>query len=229
MRRFPPFWSHPIHPSPRVPARIRVLIADDHPVYRSGLRSVLAGGYSFEVVGEYQDGQAALSAIREVKPDVAVLDYRMPLLNGSQVARALSEKNSPTKILILSAFTEAAIVYKALQDGASGYLTKTAEADEIARAVMACSRGETVLPSQLTAALVSEIRIRAEARRPHLSDRETQILEMLAAGMSTPEMARTMFLAPSTVKSNVQHVLGKLGVSGRSAAVAEAMRRGILT
>ncbi|MEU6707863.1 response regulator transcription factor [Streptomyces wuyuanensis] len=208
---------------------IRVLIADNHPVYRNGVSQELEATGGFDVVGVCQDGQEALKAIIESEPDVAVLDYRMPLLNGGQVARAVTEASSSTKILILSAFTEDSTVYQALQDGACGYLTKESEPEDIAKAVEACFRGEPVLPPKLAAGLISEIRSRTELRRPSLTDREREVLKLLAAGMSTPDIARAIYLAPSTVKTHLQHLCDKLGVSGRAAVVAEAMRRGILT
>ncbi|WP_405497488.1 response regulator [Streptomyces sp. NBC_00096] len=208
--------------------RIRVLIADDHPVYRHGVSRELEADDGLDVVRACQDGKEALSAIMEVEPDVAVLDHRMPGLDGAQVARSASESGSATRMLILSAFTENATVYQALRDGAWGYLTKEAEPSEIVQAVKACHRGDPVLPPRLTAGLISEIRTRTEIRDPHLTPRETEILKMLASGMSTPDIARRVFLAPSTVKTHIQHICDKLGVSGRAAVVAEAMRRGIL-
>ncbi|MEV7417081.1 response regulator transcription factor [Streptomyces sp. NPDC089919] len=208
--------------------RIRVLIADDHPVYRHGVHRELEADDNLDVVRVCQDGKEALSAIMEVEPDVAVLDHRMPGLDGAQVARTATESGSATRMLILSAFTENATVYQALRDGAWGYLTKEAEPQEIVQAIKACHKGDPVLPPRLTAGLISEIRTRTEIRDPHLTQREMEILRMLASGMSTPEIARAVYLAPSTVKTHIQHVCDKLGVSGRAAIVAEAMRRGIL-
>lgn len=208
--------------------RIRVLIADDHPVYREGVYRNLEADGDLDVVRVCQDGEEALSAILEAEPDVAVLDHRMPGLDGVRVALSASGSGSPTRMLILSAFTENAMVYQALRDGACGYLTKEAEPEEIIEAVKACHRGEPVLPPRLTAGLISEIRNRTEGRDPRLTQRETEILAMLASGMSTPDIARAVYLAPSTVKTHIQHLCDKLGVSGRAAVVAEAMRRGIL-
>ncbi|MFE9560024.1 response regulator [Streptomyces sp. NPDC006487] len=208
--------------------RIRVLIADDHPVYRHGVHRELEADEQLDVVRVCQDGKEALSAIMEVAPDVALLDHRMPGLDGAQVARTAAESGSPTRMLILSAFTENATVYQALRDGAWGYLTKESEPHEIVQAVKACHDGDPVLPTRLTAGLISEIRSRTEIRDPRLTQREMEILKMLASGMSTPEIARAVYLAPSTVKTHIQHVCDKLGVSGRAAIVAEAMRRGIL-
>ncbi|MFE5540342.1 MULTISPECIES: response regulator [Streptomyces] len=207
---------------------VRVLIADDHPVYRQGVCRELEADEDIDVVRVCQDGKGALAAILELEPDVAVLDHRMPGLDGVQVALSASGSGSATRMLILSAFTENATVYQALRDGAWGYLTKEAEPFEIVQAVKACHRGDPVLPPRLTAGLISEIRSRTEIRDPRLTQREMEILTMLASGMSTPDIARVVFLAPSTIKTHIQHVCDKLGVSGRAAVVAEAMRRGIL-
>ncbi|MFF3159352.1 response regulator [Streptomyces sp. NPDC057910] len=208
--------------------RIRVLIADDHPVYRHGVCRELEADAGLDVVRVCQDGQEALTAIMDIQPDVAVLDYRMPGLDGAQVALTAAASGSPTRMLILSAFTENGTVYQALRDGACGYLTKEAEPSEIVQAIKACHQGDPVLPPRLAAGLLSEIRSRTGLRDPHLTEREQEVLKLLASGMSTPGIARAVFLAPSTVKTHIQHVCDKLGVSGRAAAVAEAMRRGIL-
>ncbi|WP_078628694.1 response regulator [Streptomyces sp. NRRL F-2664] len=208
---------------------IRVIIADDHPVYRDGVSKELASAPNIDIIATCSNGDEALKAILEHHPDVAILDYKMPMLNGGQVAMAAAEKAAPTKVVILSAFTEDAAVYQALRDGASGYLTKESDSADILDAVMTCLRGEVVLPNRLAAGLISEIRSRAETHRPNLTDREVQILQMLSSGLSTPAIAKGIFLAPSTVKTHLQHICDKLGVSGRAAAVAEAMRRGILS
>ena len=130
--------------------------------------------------------------------------------------------------VVLSAFTDSGLVYEALQTGASGYLPKEAKRDEIVDAVLACSRGETVLPSELTAGLVSEIRVRRVTDSPVLTDREREILGMIASGKSLPEIAKELYLGVTTVKTHVQHLYEKLGVSDRAAAVAEAMRRRLI-
>ena len=129
---------------------------------------------------------------------------------------------------MLSAFTDSGLVYEALQTGASGYLPKEAKRDEIVDAVLACARGETVLPAELTAGLVSELRVRRASDTPVLTDREREILNMIATGKSLPEIAKELYLGVTTVKTHVQHLYEKLGVSDRAAAVAEAMRRRLI-
>jgi len=138
------------------------------------------------------------------------------------------EMAAPTRIVILSAFTDPALVYAALQEGAAGYLPKESRRSELVDAVLAAARGESVLPPGLAAGLVGEIRSRRTDRGPALSERETEILTLMATGMSTPAIAKQLYLAPSTVKTHVQRMYEKLEVTERAAAVAEAMRRGLL-
>ena len=205
---------------------VRVLVADDHPIYREGVvRAVSAVAV---VVAEVSSGAEAIAVIRQERPQVAVLDYRMPKLTGAQVACLVRQEELPTRIVILSAYNDSSTVYLALQDGVAGYLTKGAGAAEIGEAVLACAAGGTVIPQSLTQGLVHEIRARAENEAPLLSKRELQVLDLIAAGHSVPEISRRIFLAPTTIKSHVQRVYEKLGVSTRGAVVAEAMRRGLL-
>jgi two-component system, NarL family, nitrate/nitrite response regulator NarL len=208
--------------------KVRVVVADDHPLYRDGVVRALAASGAIEVVAEAEDGRAALSAIRAQEPEVALLDYKLPGLDGLSVTHAVVRDGLPTRVLLLSAFTDSALVYKALQNGAAGYLPKEARREQIVDGVLACSRGETVVPPELTSGLVTEIRMRAVDDGPVLTDREREILRLIAAGKSLPEIARELFLGVTTVKTHVQHAYEKLRVSDRAAAVAEAMRRRII-
>jgi two-component system, NarL family, nitrate/nitrite response regulator NarL len=208
--------------------RVRVLVADDHPLYREGVVRALVSSGQIEVVAEAADGRAALAEIRSQQPDVALVDYKLPELDGVAVAHAVTRDGLATRVLMLSAFTDSGLVYKALQTGAAGYLPKEARREEIVDSVLACARGETVVPPELTTGLVSEIRMRAVNDAPALTDREREILHHIAAGKSLPEIARELFLGVTTVKTHVQHVYEKLGVSDRAAAVAEAMRRHLI-
>ncbi|WP_072689899.1 response regulator [Rhodococcus marinonascens] len=209
-------------------ARVRVLVGDDHPIFRDGVvRALLATG-DVDVVAEADDGAAALKFIRELVPDVALLDYRMPELDGSQVAEAVKREELATRVLLLSAHDESAIVYHALQVGAAGFLPKESTRAEIVKAVRDCAEGEVVLPASLAVGLAGEVRRRSEPTGPVLSGREEEVLALIASGLSIPMMASELYLAPSTVKTHVQRLYEKLGVSDRAAAVAEAMRRGLL-
>ena len=161
-------------------------------------------------------------------PDVAVVDYRLPGADGIAVVRALARDGSPTRVLLLSAITDSAVVYRALQEGAAGYLSKEAERAEIVAAVLEVAGGGTVLPPALMGDLAGEIRARAADERPVLSEREQQVLVAFARGSSVPRIAEELYLSTSTVKSHVQRLYEKLEVSDRAAAVAVAMRRGLL-
>jgi two-component system nitrate/nitrite response regulator NarL len=208
--------------------RVRVLVADDHPLYRDGVVRALAGSGQVEIVAEVGDGRDALTEIQEKQPDVALLDYKLPSLDGVTIAHAVTRDGLSTKVLLLSAFTESGLVYEALQTGAAGYLAKEARREQIVDSVLACARGETVVPSELAAGLVSEIRLRAAHDGPALTDREREILRLIAEGKSLPEIAKQLYLGVTTVKTHVQHLYDKLGVSDRAAAVAEAMRRRLI-
>lgn len=180
------------------------------------------------VVAEVGNGRAALDAIREHRPTVALLDYRMPEMDGLEVVNAVSRDDLPTRVVILSAFDDGALVYKALAAGASGYLGKEADRDEIVSAVIQCASGEGYVPTQLASALAGELRQRAKGDTALLSPRELEIVRMIADGLSVPQIAARLHLAPTTVRTHVQNLYEKLGVSDRAAAVAEAMRRRLL-
>jgi two-component system nitrate/nitrite response regulator NarL len=208
--------------------KVRVVVADDHPLYREGVVRALSASGQVEIVAEAGEGREALSEIQEHQPDVALLDYKLPGLDGVAVTHAVVRDGLQTRVLLLSAFTDSGLVYKALQTGAAGYLPKEAKREEIVDAVLACARGETIVPTDLTSGLVSEIRMRAASDGPVLTDRETQVLRLIAAGKSLPEIAKELYLGLTTVKTHAQHLYEKLGVSDRAAAVAEAMRRGLI-
>jgi two-component system nitrate/nitrite response regulator NarL len=208
--------------------KVRVVVADDHPLYRDGVVRALSGSGRVEVVAEAGDGAAALAAIEEHAPDVALLDYKLPGLDGVRVTHAVIRDRLPTRVLLLSAFTESGVVYKALEVGAAGFIPKEARREEIVDAVLACARGENVVPPELASGLVSEIRLRSTNDAPALTDREREILKLIATGRSLPEIATELYLGVTTIKTHVQHVYEKLGVSDRAAAVAEAMRRGVI-
>jgi two-component system nitrate/nitrite response regulator NarL len=208
--------------------KVRVVVADDHPLYREGVVRALSGSGRVEIVAEAGDGRAALAEIEQHQPDVALLDYKLPGLDGVAITHAVVRDGLATRVLLLSAFTESGVVYKALETGAAGFVPKEARREQIVDAVLACARGENVLPSDLASGLVSEIRLRAVDDAPALTERESQILRLIASGKSLPDIAGELFLGVTTVKTHVQHLYEKLGVSDRAAAVAEAMRRGLI-
>lgn len=191
------------------------------------MRALALSG-SVNVVGEADDGSQALDLIKKHRPDVALLDFRMPGMDGAQVAAAVRSNELPTRVLLLSAHDESAIVYQALQQGAAGFLLKDSTRTEIVKAVLDCANGRDVLAPSLAGGLAAQIRQRAEPATPVLSAREREVLGRIARGQSIPAIAAELFVAPSTVKTHVQRLYEKLGVSDRAAAVAEAMRQGLL-
>ena len=209
-------------------AATRVVVVDDHDFFRDGLiRGLRNSGY-FEVVGEAGDGREGLQLIRDAGPDVAVLDYQMPVLDGLEVVRAIIRDRLPTRTLILSAITDSAVVFEAIQGGANGYLSKESRRAEIVDAVQEVARGRTVVPPELTGGLVTRSDCGRRRTGPVLSEREQQVLRGFAEGKSIPELAAELYLGASTVKTHTARLYEKLGVSDRAAAVAEAMRRGLM-
>jgi two-component system nitrate/nitrite response regulator NarL len=208
--------------------RIRVLVADDHPLYRESVMRAVCGRPELELVESCGDGRTALERIRELEPDVAVLDIRLPGLTGVEIAAALARERSQTRPLLLSAFTDAALVYEALAAGATGYITKDSNRREICEAVERVARDEIVVSPMLSGGLAQQIRQRSVDSGPRLTAREHEVLTLTADGRSAPAIARELHLSTATIKTHLQHVYEKLGVSDRAAAVAEAMRQKLL-
>lgn len=210
------------------PPRTTVVVADDHPVYREGIVRAVRERPDLELLAEAATGREALRLIRELQPEVAVLDMRLPDLDGGQVLGAIRRDGLQTRVVFVSAYVDSELVYAAVGGGASGYLSKDATRQEICDAVVAVGRGDTALAREVHDGLVREIQLRSTPDGPALSPRERQILELTAAGLSAPEIGRRLYLSPATVKSHLQNLYVKLGVSDRAAAVAEAMRRGLI-
>jgi two-component system nitrate/nitrite response regulator NarL len=205
-----------------------VVIVDDHPFFRDGLRRGLTRTGQIAVVAEAGDGLEALEAIRRHIPDVALVDYQLPDMDGIAVLHAVVREELPTRVVVLSAITDSAVVFRALAEGAAGYLSKEAGRQEMVDAVLRVARGGTVVPEHLAAGLAGEIRLRARTDGPALSARERQVLQAFARGLSIPQTAAELYIGASTVKTHTQRLYEKLGVSDRAAAVAEGMRRGLL-
>jgi two-component system, NarL family, nitrate/nitrite response regulator NarL len=209
-------------------ALVTVVVVDDHPFFRDGVARGLSLSGRIQVVGEAEDGRQALEIIAREKPEVALVDYQMPDMDGIAVVHAITRDSLPTRVLLLSALTDSAIVFRALEEGAAGYLAKDSTRSEIVDAVMRVSKGEVVVPPALTVGLVEQIRLRSQSDGLVLSEREQQIVQGFARGLSIPQLAAELFIGTSTVKTYAQRLYEKLGVSDRAAAVAEAMRRGLL-
>jgi len=208
--------------------KVRVVVGDDHPLFRDGLVRALTSSGSVDVVAEADDGVAALALIRTHLPHVALLDYRMPGMDGAKVAAAVRRDDLLTRVLLLSAYDESAIVFQALAEGAAGFLPKESTKTEIVNGVLDCAKGRDVVPAALAGGLAGEIRRRGGGQTLVLSPREREVLNFIAQGRSIPAIASELYLAPSTVKTHVQRLYEKLGVGDRAAAVAAAMRIGLL-
>ena len=208
--------------------RVRVFVADDHPMYREGLVRAIKERPDLELVGQSGDGRTALPEIRRLAPDVAVLDVRMPGLTGTEILNAIAREQLATRVIFLSAHVDAELVYRAIAMGAAAYLSKEADRSAIFDAVAAVARGETVLSPEIQGGLAAQIQLRESEDRPVLSPREQEVLRLIADGDSAPQIARQLHLSPSTVKTPLQSLYEKLGVSDRAAAVATAMRAGLL-
>jgi two-component system, NarL family, nitrate/nitrite response regulator NarL len=208
--------------------RVTVVVVDDHPFFRDGVTRGLARDGRIEVVGEAGTGAEALTVIGRELPDVALVDYQLPDMDGVDVTHALRRDSVATRVLLVSAVTDGAVVFRALEEGAAGYLAKDASRTELIDAVMQVSRGETVIPGGLTEGLAAQIRLRAQPSAPPLTPRELDVLKGFARGLSIPQLAAELFVAPSTVKTHTQRLYEKLEVSDRAAAVAAAMRLRLL-
>ena len=204
---------------------LRVVIADDHPLFRASLVRALKHHPGIHLEAEAADGQDALERIRTLKPDVAVLDLRMPELDGVAILATVQRERLTTKVVLLGGALEADDVGRARRYGASAVLSKSVDANGIVDAILAVGRGETVLSPDVEVLAHEDDAV----ARPLLSVRELEILTLMADGHSGPAIARTLFLSPSTVKTHIEKLYAKLGVSDRGAAVAEGMRKGLVS
>jgi two-component system, NarL family, nitrate/nitrite response regulator NarL len=204
------------------------VVAHRHPLYREGVTRAIKLRPELELVAETDDGREALTAIATEAPDVALIDRALTELTAEQVLNAVRRDGLDTRVLIIAAEPEPELVYSAIAKGAAGYLTKDADAGELCEAIGAVARGSTVLARQLQAGIAGEIRLRAVHERPFLSERESQILKLVAEGLTAPEIGRVIHLSTATIKTHLQHLYEKLGVRERAAAVAVAMRRGLV-
>jgi two-component system nitrate/nitrite response regulator NarL len=208
--------------------RTTVFLAEDHPLYLAGLADTIRRRPELELVGTSEDGREALAGIVRLQPEVAVLDVRMPGLDGPAVMNAIQRENLPTAVLFLSAHVESGLVYDALASGASGYLSKLTEGGRVCEAIEALGRGETVLPPEIQPGLLDEMRRRRIGDRPLLTSREREVLRLLADGLTVPRIAEELHLGQATIRTHLQNLYEKLEVSTQAAAVAAAMRLGLL-
>jgi DNA-binding NarL/FixJ family response regulator len=211
---------------------IRLLIVDDHPIVRDGLRGVFDGEDGFEVAGEAADGAQALERAAQLAPDVVLMDLRMPAMGGVEAIRRLRAARPDVRVLVLTTYDTESDVLPAIEAGATGYLLKDVPREDLIRAVRAAAEGRPVLAPSVTQRLMTRVQAPPSAATPRgegLTDRELEILRLVAAGTTNRETARSLFISEATVKTHLLHAYAKLGVRDRAAAVSEAYKRGLLT
>jgi DNA-binding NarL/FixJ family response regulator len=213
---------------------IRVVVADDQGMVRSGFSTLLNAQPDIEVIGEAVNGQDAIARAAELRPDVILMDVRMPVLDGLQATRQIAATDDPPRILILTTFDLDDYVYEALRAGASGFLLKDASAGELAEAVRVVAAGDGLLAPGVTRRLIAEFARMGGPRAParknikDLTDRETEVLALVARGMTNGEIASYLVIAEQTVKTHVSRVLTKLGLRDRAQAVVFAYESGLV-
>ncbi|GAB2453701.1 DNA-binding NarL/FixJ family response regulator [Conyzicola lurida] len=203
---------------------IRVLVADDHPIVRSGIVALLGAADDIEVVGEAADGQEAVDLALSLDPDLVLMDLRMPRLTGDEATALILRAKPRIRVVVLTTYESDANILAAIEAGASGYLLKAAPQEEILAGIRSVARGEVALAPSIAALLVQRLKTPTVT----LSARETEILGLVAQGLSNPSIARKLFLGEATVKTHLLHAFEKLGVNDRTRAVTKAMELGIL-
>lgn len=203
----------------------RVLLVDDHPVVRDGLRGMLDGQGDLEVVGEAANGHQAVAAVDRLGPDVVLMDLRMPELDGVAATERIRAAHPGVRVLVLTTFDDDEDIVRAVEAGATGYVLKDVPRDQLFAAVRAAARGEMMLAPEIAAKLVR--RVRSEPA-PQLSDRELEVLALVAKGLTNRAIAEELFVSEATVKTHLVHAFAKLGVDDRTAAVMTALERGLL-
>ena len=204
---------------------IRIVLVDDHPVVRAGIRGMLAGQPDFEIVGEAENGREAVQLAAALQPDVILMDLRMPQQDGVAAIADLRARGVPARVLVLTTYDTDADILRAVEAGATGYLLKDAPREELYRAVRATARGEAVLASSVAARLMQRVRVDGTEG---LSARELEVLTLVAHGATNQAIAQSLHISVATVKSHLIHIFGKLGVSDRTAAVTVALERGVI-
>jgi DNA-binding NarL/FixJ family response regulator len=218
--------EEPDQPAPSA-APLRVVIADDHPFYRQGLSDLL-GKSAIDVVGEAPDGQSAIELVGQTAPDVVVMDLNMPGMSGAEATRRLTERNPTARVLVLSVSAEEADVTEAILAGAMGYVLKDSPVEEVVAGIKAAAAGESLISPRIASQLILKIRDR-EFEQPQLpplplSDRELEVLKLVADGKTNQEIGEELFIGPSTARNHISSILMKLQVDNRVQAAVRAVR-----
>jgi NarL family two-component system response regulator LiaR len=210
---------------------VRVLLVDDHAVVRKGLRALLDREPTIEVVGEAEDGEQAVHAASRLRPDVILMDLEMPGMGGVEATRQITENHPSTRVVILTSHAAEEDVFPALKSGAHGYLLKHSAPEDVLRAVHQAQRGETALHPAIARMVLHELQRPAQPRQPRttdpLSERELEVLRLIARGMSNQEIADSLVVGEATVRSHVSSILRKLQLASRTQAALYALREGI--
>jgi DNA-binding NarL/FixJ family response regulator len=208
-----------------------VLVADDHPTFRRGLGALFQSLDGFTVVGEAADGETAVALVAQLRPDVVVMDLNMPGVNGVEATRRIVADNPDVAVLVLTMLDEDESVFAAMRAGARGYIVKGADTDDVLRALESVARGDAVFGPAVATRVLSYLTRPLSARDPvlfpELSDREREVLELIARGKSNSDIARELVVSPKTVRNHVSSVFTKLQVSDRSEAIVRARRAGL--
>lgn len=211
---------------------IRLLIVDDHEMVREGLKAILVAEPDFSIVGEAANAEQALELIERLRPDIALLDIRLPGVSGIEVCRTITECYPKTAVIILTTFTDENLVAQCVQAGARGFIVKDIERFDLKRAIRAVARGEAAIDSKAAVAVLAQLRrapkVNAEPIPESLSSQQLVILRLVAQGLSSKEIATRLYLSENTVKGYVQEILHRLGVKNRTEAVMVAVKQGWL-
>lgn len=218
--------------------RIRLILADDHAVVRSGTRELLERYSDLDIVGEAADGEEAVRLTHELQPDVVVMDVRMPKMSGVEATRRIKEESPDVRVLVLTAHDDDEYVFALLQAGASGYLMKTAEIDELVRAIRTVAAGQSMLAPTVAGKVVAQFTSgkplpegtsSTQNQYDGLTERELGILKLVGKGLSNKQIGKEIFISDRTVQAHLSNIFSKLGVSSRTEAVMHAVRKGWIT
>jgi DNA-binding NarL/FixJ family response regulator len=214
---------------------IHVIIVDDHPVFRGGLRALLSAVPGMEVVGEAQDAESAMAMVEQLQPDVVIMDLQLPTISGIEATRRIQETSPHIGILVVTMFEDDYTVFAAMRAGARGYVLKDANEDDILRAIQAIARGEAIFSPAIARRVMdyfaagpsSEIRAVPKRSFPELTERERELLNLIARGASNTQIAETLVLSPKTVRNHISSIFSKLQVAGRAEAIIKALEAGL--